>query len=201
MLLPASVALSAQTPAARSDASRPALRASTTTARIHIDGRLDEPEWPAADSIADLTQIEPREGATPNGRTVVRVLALPDALLIGIRADDPEPARITSFARQRDASLTSEDHIRIVLDTYLDGRSGYVFIVNPAGARYDALIANQGEGENSNWDAVWEAATTRTNDGWVAEIKIPVKSLLFRGGLTGFGSNQLLTKLQYAFLY
>lgn len=181
--------LSPQSSPAGISALRPALRASTTAARIRIDGRLDEPEWPAADSIADLTQIEPREGATPNGRTVVRVLAVPDALIIGIRADDPEPARITSFARQRDASLTSEDHIRIVLDTYLDGRSGYVFIVNPAGARYDALIANQGEGENSNWDAVWEAATTRTSDGWVAELRIPVKSLLFRGGLTEWGLN------------
>jgi hypothetical protein len=181
--------LSAQSPPAGSAAARPTLRASSTAARIRIDGRLDEPEWRAADSIPDLTQVEPQEGATPNGRTVVRVLALPDALVIGIRADDPEPDRITSFARQRDASLTSEDHIRIVLDTYLDGRSGYIFIVNPAGARYDALIANQGEGENSNWDAVWEAATIRTTTGWVAEIRIPVKSLLFRGGLTEWGFN------------
>jgi hypothetical protein len=165
------------------------LRASNTTTHIRIDGHLDEVEWQAADSIADLTQIEPREGARPNGRTVIRVLALSDALVFGLRADDPEPDRITSFARQRDASLTSEDHLRIVLDTYLDGRSGYVFIVNPAGARYDALIANQGEGENTNWDAVWEATTSRTNTGWVAEIRIPIKSLLFRGGLTEWGFN------------
>lgn len=181
--------LSAQSPAAGAAAARPMLRASSTTARIHIDGHLDEAGWLAADSIADLTQIEPREGTTPSGRTVVRVLALPDALVFGIRADDPAPNRITSFARQRDASLTSEDHLRIVLDTYLDGRSGYVFIVNPAGARYDALIANQGEGENSNWDAVWEAATIRTTTGWTAEIRIPVKSLLFRSGLTEWGFN------------
>jgi hypothetical protein len=60
-------------------------------------------------------------------RTVVRVVALEDAVVIGIRADDPQPARITSYARQRDASLGSEDHIKIVLDTYRDGRSGYVF--------------------------------------------------------------------------
>lgn len=181
--------LSAQSAPAAASSSRPALRTSVVTARMRIDGVLDEPEWLSADSIPDLTQIEPREGVAPTGRTVVRVLALPDALIIGIRADDSEPARITSFARQRDASLTSEDHIRIVLDTYLDGRSGYVFIVNPAGARYDALIANQGEGENSNWDAVWEASTIRTNTGWVAEIRIPVKSLLFRGGLTEWGFN------------
>jgi hypothetical protein len=181
--------LAAQDMTAASSPARPILRAATVTTHIRIDGFLNEPEWLAADSIADLTQIEPREGATPNGRTVVRVIALPDALIIGVRADDPEPSRITSFVRQRDASLSSEDHIRIVLDTYLDGRSGYVFIVNPGGARYDALIANQGEGENPNWDAVWQAATIRTNTGWAAEIRIPIKSLLYRGGLTEWGFN------------
>lgn len=187
--LPDRPVLSAQSVPATASPARPALRVSAVTTRMRVDGVLDEREWLAADSIPDLTQIEPREGAVPTGRTVVRVIALPDALLIGVRADDPDPTRITSFSRQRDASLTSEDHIRVVLDTYLDGRSGYVFIVNPSGARYDALIANQGEGENANWDAVWEAATTRTSTGWAAEIWVPVKSLLFRGGLTEWGFN------------
>lgn len=108
-----------------------------------------------------MTQIEPAEGRPPAGRTVVRVLASGDAIIVGVRADDPEPSRITSLARERDAALANEDHIRLVLDTYLDGRSGYIFIVNPTAPRYDALVANQGEGENANWDAVWEAATAR----------------------------------------
>jgi len=173
---------------ARATASRPSLRVGIA-AGIGIDGRLDEAAWMRTDSIANLTQIEPVEGLPPTGRTVVRVLTTADAIIFGIRADDPDAARITSFARNRDASLTSEDHIRVVLDTYLDGRSGYVFIVNPHGARYDALVANQGEGENAQWDAIWEAATHRDSTGWSVEILIPVKSLLFKRGLTEWGFN------------
>jgi hypothetical protein len=150
---------------------------------------MDEPAWVAADSLAQLTQIEPNEGTTAASRTVVRVLADAGTLIIGVRADDPEPDRITSFARDRDASLDNEDHIRFVLDTYMDGRSGYVFSVNPNGARYDALVANQGEGQNADWDALWEAATARTPTGWSVEIRIPVKSLLFRRGLTTWAFN------------
>lgn len=168
---------------------RPQLRVGVATGALRLDGLLDEPEWSGADSIAQLVQIEPVEGEVPRSRTTVRVLASRDALIIGVRASDPEPDRISSFSRQRDANLDSEDHIRIVLDTYLDGRSGYVFVVNPAGARYDALISNQGEGQNSNWDAVWEAATARTPDGWSAEIRIPARSLPFRRGLTQWGFN------------
>ncbi len=179
----------ASSPLAAQSGGRPELRVFPSSGPIAVDGKLDEPEWMGADSIANLTQVEPRQGGTPSGRTVVRVLAQRDAIVFGIRADDPEPDRITAYARQRDAGLGSEDHIRVVLDTYLDGRSGYVFIVNPNGARYDALIANQGEGENSNWDAVWEAASTRTDAGWSLEIRIPAKSLLFRRGLDRWAFN------------
>ncbi|MFL5610917.1 MAG: DUF5916 domain-containing protein [Gemmatimonadaceae bacterium] len=156
---------------------------------IRVDGLLTEPVWSTVDSIGALTQVEPREGAAASMRTVARVIITADAIVIGVRADDPEPSRIVSFARQRDADLDSEDHIKIVLDTYLDGRSGYVFAVNPNGARYDALVANQGEDENSSWDAIWEAATARTPAGWSAEILIPLKSLLFRRGLSQWGFN------------
>src|SRR5262249_35919386 len=64
-----------------------------------------------------------------------------------------------------------------------------VFAVNANGARYDALVNNNGEGANANWDAAWEAATQRTESGWTAEIRIPIKSLLFKPGLTEWGFN------------
>lgn len=167
----------------------PALRVGRVTGQVRLDGELTEAFWSRADSIADLTQIEPVERGAPAGRTVVRVVATSEAIIVGIRADDPEPARLTSFARERDAALTNEDHLKLVLDTYRDGRSGYVFAVNPNGARYDALVANQGEGENANWDAPWEAVTARTATGWSAEIRIPALSLQFRTGLREWGFN------------
>ncbi len=180
--------LAAQSPVtARPEA--PTLRVGRATADLRLDGRLDDAAWASADSIDGLTQVEPREGGPASSCTVVKVLVQGNALVIGVRAEDPDPSRITSFVRDRDASHSNEDHIRIVLDTYLDGRSGYVFSVNPYGARYDALVANQGAGENSDWDAVWEAAVARGPWGWSAELRIPAKSLLFARGLTEWGFN------------
>ena len=174
---------------AQSTAARPTLRAATQHGPIRIDGLLSESDWSAADSIADLTQLEPVEGARATGRTVVRVLVSADALVIGIRADIGDSGGLVSFARERDATLMNEDHVKIVLDTYHDGRTGYVFAINPNGARYDALVSGQGESENANWDAAWESATTRTATGWTAEIRIPVRSILFKPGLTRWGFN------------
>jgi hypothetical protein len=177
---------------ARAQGNGPAERASLrvgTTEAVRLDGELRESVWQTVDSIATLTQVEPGQGAVPSARTVVRVITTGDAIVFGIRAENPPGIGLVAFARQRDATLDSEDHIKLVLDTYLDGRSGYVFAVNPNGARYDALVANQGEGEDANWDAVWEAATSRTWQGWSAEIRIPLKSLLFRRGLSQWGFN------------
>lgn len=182
--------LPAQSPAAPRDstATRVVLRAGTGTP-VRLDGQLNEPAWSMADSITNLTQIEPREGARASAPTVVKVLATQDALTIGVRADQPPGVPIVGFARERDAALGNEDHIRVVLDTYLDGRSGYVFAVNPNGARYDGLVVSQGESESSDWDGIWEAATVRTATGWSAEIRIPLKTLLFRQELTEWGFN------------
>jgi hypothetical protein len=156
---------------------------------IRLDGELREAVWQAIDSIAPLTQVEPTQGAVPSARTVIRVLTTGDAIVFGIRAENPPEVGLVAFARQPDAELDDEDHIKLVLDTYLDARSGYVFAVNPNGARYDALIAEQGAEEDANWDAVWQAATSRSTNGWSAEIRIPLKSLLFRRGLSQWGFN------------
>lgn len=156
---------------------------------LRLDGRLDDDAWLDAGLIDGLTMTEPVEGGDLVGRTRVRLLADPTALFIGVEALDPDPDGIVSYSIVRDPELRNEDHIKIVLDPFLDGRSGYVFAVNPRGARFDALVAERGEGEDELWDAVWEAKTARTDEGWSAEVRIPMQSLTFRRGLREWGFN------------
>ncbi len=161
------------------DGPPPALRVGELSDGFQIDGLLDEPAWNAADSIDRFTQADPMEGAPASARTVVRVLAGAGGIVVGIVCDDPDPSGIVSFSVRRDAPLSSEDHVRVVLGPFLDGRSGYVFAVNPSAARYDALINPGGETENAEWDGIWEAATARKDSGWSAEIWIPIETLSF----------------------
>ena len=147
-----------------------------------MDGRLDEPAWASAEPADTFLQTDPVEGAPATARTVVRVLADTKALVVGILCDDPEPAKIVSFSVRRDAPLTSEDHVGVVIGPFLDGRSGYLFAVNPSGARYDGLINPGGDSDNPDWDGIWEAATARSSAGWSAEIRIPVQTLGFQPG-------------------
>ena len=171
------------------DQAQPSLRVAGGNVPIRIDGVLDERPWVTADPIPMLTMIEPNEGAPPTLATTVRVIVEPTALFIGVTCADADPQGIVSFTKQRDGSLRNEDNIKIVLDTFLDGRSGYVFQVNPSGARYDALINPGGDSENSNWDGIWMAATRRDAGGWTAELWIPTQTLTFEKSLTSWHFN------------
>jgi hypothetical protein len=173
----AAAALLAQDPAP------PTVRAGDLGRGIHVDGVLDETAWSTAEPIETFTQTEPDEGAPASFHTVVRIVAGPKAIAIGIVCDDPDPSRIVSFSVRRDAQLDSEDHVAVVIGPFRDGRSGYVFAVNPSGARYDGLINPGGENDNEDWDGIWDAATARIATGWSGEIVIPVQTLNFNGDL------------------
>ncbi len=167
----------------------PTLRANDLPVELTLDGILSEPVWAATDAIENLTTVEPEEGGVPAGQTIVKVLASSKEIVVGVVCHDPDPAGIVSFSKARDSELEQEDHILIVLDTFRDARSGYVFAVNPSGARFDGLVITQGEDVNPNWDAVWEAKTSRGGNGWSAEIRIPIRSLAFKKGLSSWGLN------------
>ncbi|MFC1791175.1 carbohydrate binding family 9 domain-containing protein, partial [Gemmatimonadota bacterium] len=183
------VQLSAQVSGASGSESRPALAAGVLEGDLRIDGLLNETAWSGAPVIDHLTMIEPVEGGEATAPTRIRVLASARYLIIGVEADDPDPSGIVSTSKARDPELRSEDYIKIVLDPFLDGRTGYIFALNPGGARYDALVARRGEGEDPQWDAVWEAKTARGPRGWSAEIRIPLQSLTFDGSLHRWGFN------------
>ena len=107
---------------------------------IRLDGRLDEVEWSQADSITDLRQRDPDNGAPASERTVIRILGTPDALIIGVRAYDTNPDEIRATQLRRDADLSTDDHVSLLIDSFRDNRGAFVFRTNPNGARLDAQL-------------------------------------------------------------
>ena len=76
----------------------------------------------------------------------------------------------------------------LVLDTFGDRRRGYYFEINAAGARLDGLIEGS-EDVSTDWDGIWDVRTRRTQDGWIAEIRIPAQTLRFTPGAESWGFN------------
>jgi hypothetical protein len=155
------------------------LKATAAQGDISLDGRLDEASWAAAPVATNFVQNDPREGEPATYDTEVKLLYDDRALYIGVFAKDPEPSQIIVNELRKDFNTRSADGFQVVIDTFKDERNGYQFAINPAGAKWDSQMSNQGRDNNSNWDGIWDVATRIGEDGWYAEIEIPFKTLKF----------------------
>jgi hypothetical protein len=182
------VAFGAEEDALAEAPASPVVSLGRTAAPFRLDGILDEAEWQAAAVIPNLTQQSPVPGGETPYRTEVRLMTDGEILFVGVRCFDPDPPRIATHTMQRDADLTGDDAVGLVFDTFGDHRTGYVFRVNAAGARYDGLI-NTSEDVSADWDGIWDAHVHREDTGWTVEFAIPAATLRFASGLDAWGFN------------
>ncbi len=153
-------------------------RAARTPTPPLIDGFMNEPVWALAPAITDFVQSEPVEGAAPSQQTEVRFLYDDDALYISATMFDTEPSGIVARLARRDDEIES-DFISFRIDSYHDYQTAYEFTVNAAGVKVDILQYDDGAREDVSWDAVWDVETRIGEDGWTAEIRIPLSMLRF----------------------
>ena len=156
-----------------------------------LDAVLEDAEWAHAAVIDEFVQQEPAEGDPATERTVVRLMYDEHALYVGVEAYDSIPNAVIATEMRRDSrQLLDEDNFQLILDTFNDKRSGYMFVTSPLGAKLEQQIAEEGEGGyrrvsstnanvNLDWDGVWDVSAQRTDQGWVAELAIPMVTMRF----------------------
>ncbi len=145
--------------------------------KIKIDGILNEKVWQSP-GIDDFVQSDPLDGEKPTEKTVVWVAYDDKNLYVAARLYDSKPDKIAKRLGRRDDRVES-DWFTFAVDPYLDRRSGFLFSVNPAGSRRDAVLYNDGW-RDYTWDGVWYWATRVDNKGWTVEIKVPFNQLRFQ---------------------
>jgi hypothetical protein len=154
------------------------LQALRITEPITIDGVLDEPAWSRAEVGGGFTQQDPDDGAPATEPSEFRILYDNDALYFAGKFFDSDPRGPIVDDLKRDFEGRNGDIIALSLDTFGD-TTAYNFNLNAAGALRDTQSHEDGRQFNGNWDAVWEARTSRFEGGWIAEMRIPFKSMRF----------------------
>ncbi|WP_295695975.1 hypothetical protein, partial [Lapillicoccus sp.] len=104
---------------------------------------MDEAAWDAAPPVTNFRQHDPDEGALASEKTEVRILIDDDAIYVGWRLYDREPARIQSQLARRDDSVDG-DIVEVSLDSYHDHLSAFIFRLSAGGARRDATVSSSG---------------------------------------------------------
>lgn len=159
------------------------LRLHRLTGPIVLDGRVNEPAWDQVPLIP-TTVFSPQYRGEATERTEIRVAYDATYLYVSGRLYDSRPAAIRTNTLYRDA-YSGDDLLGIALDTYNDRQTASWFVVNPGGVRTDRALFNDAEFSagmpmNPDWNTFWDAETSQNDEGWFAEMRIPLSSLGFQ---------------------
>jgi len=181
-------------------------------AEARIDGVLDEPVWRRSARLTGFSQYRPVDGRPAEDSTEVLVWYAPDAIYFGIRAFERHGGAVRATLADRD-NIDADDHVAILLDTYLDHRRATMFAVNPLGVQEDGVwsdgVAAGAAGGPSaggrfdatidlNPDYVYESRGHVTERGYEVEVRIPFKSLRYQSADPQDWGIQVLRSVQHS---
>ena len=160
-----------------------------------VDGNVSRSEWSGASVDSGFVQIEPEKGAPTTEKTRIRIGMDRDRLYVAFQCFTGNANTITDGNPQRDqflsgksgsnvAGTSSDDGAMVLIDSFHDRRSAYLFRVSVRNTQTDIRIENNGGSQDKNWDTEWKSATARDSSGWSAEFAIPFKSIKFASGKT-----------------
>jgi hypothetical protein len=142
-----------------------------------IDGKLDDPVWDKVPWAGNFIQRSPYEGEEPSQATGFKILYDDSNVYIAIKAYDSQPEEIERRMSRRDD--LEGDRVEVQLDSYFDHRTAFGFMVNAAGVKGDVVISNDGDNSDDTWDPIWYVKTYTDEQGWEAEMRIPLSQLRF----------------------
>ncbi|MFN3137779.1 MAG: DUF5916 domain-containing protein [Allomuricauda sp.] len=142
-----------------------------------INGVLEDEAWNLVEWAGDYIEWQPDENTPPSHQTKFKILYDSKNLYIGVRCYDDEPDKIVKRLSRRDGF--DGDWVEFNIDSYFDKRTAFSFTITAAGVKGDEFISNNGNNWDSSWNPIWYAKSHVDDEGWTAELRIPLSQLKF----------------------
>ncbi len=143
---------------------------------IKVDGVLDEQVWETSQTAGGFVEIQPGDNLPAEVQTEVKMTYDDDYLYVAFICYDDRISKLRANLSDRD-KMYQDDYIGILLDTYNDHKQAYEIFLNPYGIQGDGIWTRQGE--EMNFDMLYDAEAKIYKDKWIVELAIPFKSLRF----------------------
>ncbi|HEY1256268.1 MAG TPA: carbohydrate binding family 9 domain-containing protein, partial [Terracidiphilus sp.] len=128
--------------------------------------------------VTGFIQNSPSDGKPATEETEVWLGYTKSTLYLVFICYDHHADLIRGHLARRE-NVLSDDNISVLFDPFQDHRKGVLFTVNPAGVQADAAWT-ENQGQDYSYDQVWDSEGQVTQDGWMALMAIPFRSLRFR---------------------
>ena len=142
-----------------------------------IDAVFDEAAWDSVEWASDFVENQPDNGTPPSEQTKFKVLYDDKNIYFAFVSFDAEPDKIVRRLSRRDGF--EGDFVEINIDSYHDKRTAFSFTITAAGVKGDEFISNNGHDWDPSWNPIWYVKTQITEEGWIAELRIPLSQLRF----------------------
>ena len=164
------------------------IKAVRTETPPQIDGKLDDACWQNSTKTGELIQFEPQRGEPATQTTTIYLAYDANNLYIAFECFKNDMNKLAANLTRRDSFFFSDDHVEVLIDTFLDGRNCYAFALNPLGTQTDRRLINEGSNRRTgqsmigtaiSWDCDWQGQAAKGTDSWTAEFAIPFAELRF----------------------
>ena len=164
------------------------IKAVRTETPPKIDGTLDDICWQNSTKTGELIQFEPQRGEPATQRTIIYLAYDANNLYVAFECFKTNMDNLAANLTRRDSFFFSDDHVEVLIDTFLDGRNCYAFALNPLGTQTDRRLINEGSNRRTgqsrigtaiSWDCDWQGQAAIGTDSWTAEFAIPFAELRF----------------------
>ncbi|KGL58941.1 carbohydrate binding protein, CBMnc family [Polaribacter sp. Hel1_85] len=162
-----------------------------------IDGDVSDAAWDVVEWSSDFTQKTPDEGKPPTHQTKFKVMYDAKYLYIAIVALDDNPELIQQRLTRRDGF--AGDRVNVIIDSYHDKRTAFVFTTTAAGVKGEEITTQNGDNWDDSWNPIWYTDAKVNDKGWTTEMKIPFSQLRFgkaKEQIWGFNVNRTIFRKQ-----
>ena len=142
-----------------------------------IDGRIDEAIWHTVQPATGFNRYLPESGGLAPVKTEVRFLYDDLALYVAAKMFDPDPSSIPTQLGKRDDDDVVADWLGLWINPFNDGANELGFLVTAAGVQVDRKYSPNGN--DANWNPVWESDISFDAEGWSVEMAIPFSQMRF----------------------
>jgi len=157
-----------------------------------LDGKLDEPFWREIKAPLATLHVFKEAGKTTDD-TRVKIAYDDKYLYFGLECKNNEPGYDRNTEKVRDGAVSADESVEILISSAPDRSNYYHFMLNCANVKAESN--GPARSRDRNWNTTWLSAVAKNDQGWTAEIAIPLYILVENGRVGPLSFNVFRVKI------